>query len=156
MGPVKQKSAFEHAQHVRIHIILHMRKVSSGRMISIKNINSIQWLCLRTAKSLIRLRECWSYGICDMWSMKSQISLHVCALLLESSLFTENNMLILNVIFCTDEQLMFSADCGLNPKNNLEIYICWDWYTFRGGNAVKIVFFSLLESGSTLNGKKKV
>ena len=35
-------------------------------------------------------------------------------------------MLILNVIFCTDEQLMFSADCGLNPKNNLEIFVGTD------------------------------
>ena len=30
-----EKSAFAHAQNVRIHIILHMRKVSSGRLFSI-------------------------------------------------------------------------------------------------------------------------
>ena len=35
MGRAKQKSAFEHEQKVRIHIILHMRKVSSGHLLSI-------------------------------------------------------------------------------------------------------------------------
>ena len=30
IGRVKRKGAFKHAQNVRIHIILHMRKVSSG------------------------------------------------------------------------------------------------------------------------------
>ena len=38
-----RRSAFEHTQHVRIHIILHMRKVSSGFFLSIDAIYSIQW-----------------------------------------------------------------------------------------------------------------
>ena len=41
MGSVKQKSAFEHAQNARIHIILRMRKVSSGHMVSIETVCSI-------------------------------------------------------------------------------------------------------------------
>ena len=39
-----------------IHIILHMRKVSSGHLLSIETFFSIQWFSLRTAKALIRLR----------------------------------------------------------------------------------------------------
>ena len=35
MGLAKRKSAFEHAQSVRIHIILYMLKVSSGHLLSI-------------------------------------------------------------------------------------------------------------------------
>ena len=34
-GHVKWKRVFEHAQNVQIHIILHMRKVSSGHLLSI-------------------------------------------------------------------------------------------------------------------------
>ena len=30
LGRVKQRSAFEHAQNIKFHIIMHMRKVSSG------------------------------------------------------------------------------------------------------------------------------
>ena len=41
MGRVKRKSAFEHAQNVRIHIILHMRRVSSGQLLSIETFYSI-------------------------------------------------------------------------------------------------------------------
>ena len=49
-----EKVAFAHAQNVRIYIILHMRKVSSGHLFTIKTFYSIQWLfadseCLRTA-----------------------------------------------------------------------------------------------------------
>ena len=36
------KCTFEHAQNVQIHIILHMRKVSSGRLLSIDTLCSIQ------------------------------------------------------------------------------------------------------------------
>ena len=59
---VKRKSAFEHAQNVRIHINMHMRKLSSGHLLSIETFYSIQWFCLQTAKALIRLRGCagWS------------------------------------------------------------------------------------------------
>ena len=34
MGRAKRKSVFEHAQNVRIHISLHMRKVSSRPLLS--------------------------------------------------------------------------------------------------------------------------
>ena len=62
MGRAKRKSAFEHAQNGRIHIMLHMRKVSSGNLLSTETFYSIQWFCLRTVKALIRLRVCtgWS------------------------------------------------------------------------------------------------
>ena len=62
MGRVKRKAAFKHAQHSQIHIFLHMRKVSSGHLLFIETFCSLQWFCLRTAKALIRLRECagWS------------------------------------------------------------------------------------------------
>ena len=53
MGRVKQKSAFEHAQNVRIHNILRMREVLSGHLLSIETFYTIQWFCLRTAKALI-------------------------------------------------------------------------------------------------------
>ena len=36
LGIIKQKSASEHAQNVRIHIILHMPKVSAGHLLSIE------------------------------------------------------------------------------------------------------------------------
>ena len=35
MVRIKRKSAFEHAQNVRIHVILRMRKVWSGLLFSI-------------------------------------------------------------------------------------------------------------------------
>ena len=59
-GPVNgprhaKKSAFKHAQNVWIHIILYVRKVLSGQLLSIETFHSIQWLCLRTAKAQIRL-----------------------------------------------------------------------------------------------------
>ena len=50
MARLKRKSAFEHALTVRIHIILHMRKVSSGLFLLFA-IHNIQWFCLRTVKS---------------------------------------------------------------------------------------------------------
>ena len=56
MGRIKRKSAFEHAQNAQIHIILHMRKVSSGHLLSIEIFCSIKWLSLRTAKAQSRLR----------------------------------------------------------------------------------------------------
>ena len=46
MGRAKRKSAFEHAQNVQIHIILRMRKVSFGRLLSIHTFCSIQWFIL--------------------------------------------------------------------------------------------------------------
>ena len=57
MGHVKQKSAFEHAQNVRNHIILHMCRVSSGHLLSIHTFYGIQWFCLRTAKAQISKRS---------------------------------------------------------------------------------------------------
>ena len=42
---VKRKRAFKHAQNVRIHITLHMRKVSSGHLLSIETFCSSQWFC---------------------------------------------------------------------------------------------------------------
>ena len=43
LGRAKGKSAFEHAQNVRIRIILRMRKVSLGLLLSIDLFYSIQW-----------------------------------------------------------------------------------------------------------------
>ena len=57
VGRIKRKSAFEHAQNVRIHIIRCMHKVSSGSLFSIDTFYSIQWFWQRTAKALIRLRS---------------------------------------------------------------------------------------------------
>ena len=42
MGRVKRKSVFEHAQNVRIPIILHMRKVSSGHLLYIETFKRIK------------------------------------------------------------------------------------------------------------------
>ena len=43
LGPCHaKKNVFEHAQNVRILIILHMRKVSSGHLLSIETLYSIQ------------------------------------------------------------------------------------------------------------------
>ena len=62
MGRVKRRSAFEHAQNAPIHIILHMRKVLSGHLLSTEIFCSIKWFSLQTAKAQIRLRGCavWS------------------------------------------------------------------------------------------------
>ena len=43
-GRNKRKSAFEHAQNAQIQIILHMRKASSGPLLSISTFCSIQWV----------------------------------------------------------------------------------------------------------------
>ena len=43
--------------NMRSQIILRMRKVSSGLLLSIHTFCSIQWFCLRTVKVLIRLRD---------------------------------------------------------------------------------------------------
>ena len=42
VGRIKRKNAYEHALNVRVHIILHMRKVSSGHFLSIETVISIQ------------------------------------------------------------------------------------------------------------------
>ena len=42
IGRVKRKSVFEHAKNIRRHVILHMRKVSSGHLLSIETFYSIQ------------------------------------------------------------------------------------------------------------------
>ena len=62
MDHVKRKSVFEHAQNVRIHIALRMRKGSSGCLLSAGLFYSIQCFCLRPANVVIRLRRCggWS------------------------------------------------------------------------------------------------
>ena len=44
-GLLKWKSAFEHVQIVHIQIILHMRNVSSGPLLSIRTFCSVQWFC---------------------------------------------------------------------------------------------------------------
>ena len=61
-GRIKRKGAFVHAQNIRIHIILRMRKVPSGHLLSIETFFSIKQFCLRTVKAQIRLRGCagWS------------------------------------------------------------------------------------------------
>ena len=50
------------AHNVRVHIILYMRKVSTGHLLSNETFYSSQWFCLRTVKALIRLCGCagWS------------------------------------------------------------------------------------------------
>ena len=45
IGRVKQNSAFDHAQNEWIHIILHMRKVSSGHLPSTEIFYSIKCFC---------------------------------------------------------------------------------------------------------------
>ena len=52
MAHVKRKSAFEHVQNVQIQIILHMRKISTGRLLSIQAFFSIQYFCKRTDQGL--------------------------------------------------------------------------------------------------------
>ena len=51
MGRSKRNSVFEHARYVRIHIILQIRIVSSGHLLSIET-NSIHLFCLRTSTAL--------------------------------------------------------------------------------------------------------
>ena len=55
-------SAFIHEHNTLIQIILHMRKMSSGSLLSIHTFCSIQWFCYGAVKALIRLRGCagWS------------------------------------------------------------------------------------------------
>ena len=67
MDRVMQKSTFEHAQNVQIHITLHMRKASSGHLLSAEAIYSNKWFCLQTTKAMIRLRGCAG------WSMRRLI-----------------------------------------------------------------------------------
>ena len=59
---VKRKRSFEHAQNVRIRIIMHMRKVSSWHLLFNDTFQSVQWFHSQTANVLIRLRGCagWS------------------------------------------------------------------------------------------------
>ena len=55
-GRVKRKGEpFKYAQNARIHIIPHMRKVSSEHLLSIETVYSIQRFCFRTEKAQIRL-----------------------------------------------------------------------------------------------------
>ena len=62
LGRSKQHSAFEHAQNVQIHIILRMRKVSSGPLLSFDEFYSIKLFWKRTAKGPDRTagRAFWS------------------------------------------------------------------------------------------------
>ena len=62
MGCVKPKCVFEHAQTVRIHIILYMRNVTFAHFLSTETSFSFQWPCLLTAKAQIRRYGCagWS------------------------------------------------------------------------------------------------
>ena len=54
---VKRKRTFEHAQNVPIHFIRHMHKTHRA-FTFIDTFYSIQCLCLRTTKALIRIRGC--------------------------------------------------------------------------------------------------
>ena len=45
LGRAKRKRAFEHAQNAQIQIILCMRKVSSGPLLSIRIFWNNQWFC---------------------------------------------------------------------------------------------------------------
>ena len=53
---IQRKHVFAYVQYVRIHIILCMRKVSSGTLLSIDTVYSIKWFWKRSVKALIRLR----------------------------------------------------------------------------------------------------
>ena len=55
LDQIKRNSAFEHAQIVWIHIILHKRSLSSGHLLSAETFDSIQRVCLQTAKAQIKL-----------------------------------------------------------------------------------------------------
>ena len=48
----------KHAQNVWIHIILHMRKISSSHLLSTETFYGIQSFCLLTTKALIRQHRC--------------------------------------------------------------------------------------------------
>ena len=61
-GLRQAKSAYEHAQNVRIHIILRMHKILFGRLHCIVTFYSSQWFLQWTAKALIR---------CAVWSWPS-------------------------------------------------------------------------------------
>ena len=55
-GRVKRKGEpFKYAQNARIHIIPHMRKVSSEHLLSIETVYSIQRFCFRTENAQIRV-----------------------------------------------------------------------------------------------------
>ena len=70
MRRAKRKTAFEHAWNLRVHMILRMRKVSSGPLLSSHTFFSIQWFYYRTVKALIRLRGCagWSGPLLSAYS----------------------------------------------------------------------------------------
>ena len=55
MGRAMQKVPLNTRKNVLIHFILHMRKVSSGPLLSIEIFCGIQSFSLRTANTLIRL-----------------------------------------------------------------------------------------------------
>ena len=59
IGRVKRKSAFEHAKNVRIHIVLRIRKVSSGPLLSMDTFYGIHWF---------RLQRPWSDYAKDTFS----------------------------------------------------------------------------------------
>ena len=63
LSRARRKSALGHAQNVRIYIILRMRKVLSGHLVSIDTFYSFQQCLQRTAKALLRLQGCagWSW-----------------------------------------------------------------------------------------------
>ena len=61
-GPSEAKSAFDYAQNAQIQIILRMRKVSSGLLLFIHTLCSIQSFCKRTLKALIRLPSLSTYA----------------------------------------------------------------------------------------------
>ena len=55
MGRIKLVSAFEHVQNALMQIILHMRKVSSGSLLSISSFYGTQSFFQQTVKVWIRL-----------------------------------------------------------------------------------------------------
>ena len=72
MDCVKRKGVFKHARNSKIQIILRMRNVSSGHLLSFHTFCSIQWFCWRTVKTLIRLRGCavWSGSSLSAYARK--------------------------------------------------------------------------------------
>ena len=110
MNLAKRKSAFEHAQNVRIY--LRMRKIFSWSLLSIDNFSRILWFWQRIAKNLIRLRECavWSGPSLSAHAPKETFSLcaaHVYYFF--SFLFQEKTEVYFLGIFCVEALLKIVA-----------------------------------------------
>ena len=71
MGRVKRKSVFKHALNAQIQIVLRMRKVLSGPLLSTHTFFSSQWFCYRTVKALIAVHICLKNWRQFAWHIKS-------------------------------------------------------------------------------------